>query len=177
MFSNMHITMYNIYKSKNCILLCCISEQAEIAIHVHLDTLKKVRIFQDCEKGLLVDLVLKLKLQVHYILSHFFQLTALFNIWKFCSKKMNANDSCWKWIHLLFLLNLTQFEAELTATTNRSRKKNLIWKPKGVFSWWLCLPERGCWKRDVHYKGDYFLYIMNAYFVRLWQMRSKKYLL
>ena len=28
------------------------------------DTLKKVRIFQDCEKGLLVDLVLKLKLQV-----------------------------------------------------------------------------------------------------------------
>ena len=38
--------------------------KAEIAIHVHLDTLKKVRIFQDCEKGLLVDLVLKLKLQV-----------------------------------------------------------------------------------------------------------------
>ena len=28
------------------------------------ETLKKVRIFQDCEKGLLVDLVLKLKLQV-----------------------------------------------------------------------------------------------------------------
>lgn len=41
--------------------------QAEIAIHVHLDTLKKVRIFQDCEKGLLVDLVLKLKLQVGFI--------------------------------------------------------------------------------------------------------------
>ena len=38
--------------------------KAEIAIHVHLDTLKKVRIFQDTEKGLLVDLVLKLKLQV-----------------------------------------------------------------------------------------------------------------
>merc|ERR1719278_2293872 len=38
--------------------------KAEIAIHVHLDTLKKVRIFQDCEKGLLVDLVIKLKLQV-----------------------------------------------------------------------------------------------------------------
>ena len=38
--------------------------KAEIAIHVHLDTLEKVRIFQDCEKGLLVDLVLKLKLQV-----------------------------------------------------------------------------------------------------------------
>jgi hypothetical protein len=31
---------------------------------MHLDTLKKVTIFQDCEKGLLVDLVLKLKLQV-----------------------------------------------------------------------------------------------------------------
>ncbi|XP_023319465.1 cyclic nucleotide-gated cation channel subunit A isoform X2 [Eurytemora carolleeae] len=38
--------------------------KAEIAIHVHLNTLKKVRIFQDCEKGLLVDLVLKLRLQV-----------------------------------------------------------------------------------------------------------------
>ena len=41
--------------------------KAEIAIHVHLDTLKKVRIFQDTEKGLLVDLVLKLKLQVSHI--------------------------------------------------------------------------------------------------------------
>ncbi|XP_076057826.1 cyclic nucleotide-gated cation channel subunit A-like isoform X2 [Oratosquilla oratoria] len=39
--------------------------KAEIAIHVHLDTLKQVRIFQDCEPGLLVELVLKLKLQVY----------------------------------------------------------------------------------------------------------------
>uniref|UniRef100_A0A7N8YAP5 Cyclic nucleotide-gated cation channel-like n=1 Tax=Mastacembelus armatus TaxID=205130 RepID=A0A7N8YAP5_9TELE len=38
--------------------------RAEIAINVHLDTLKKVRIFQDCEAGLLVELVLKLKPQV-----------------------------------------------------------------------------------------------------------------
>ncbi|GAB1608115.1 cyclic nucleotide-gated cation channel alpha-3-like [Argonauta hians] len=38
--------------------------KAEMAIHVHLDTLKQVRIFQDCEPGLLVELVLKLKLQV-----------------------------------------------------------------------------------------------------------------
>jgi len=38
--------------------------KAEIAIHVHLETLKKVIIFQDCEKGLLIDLVLKLKLQI-----------------------------------------------------------------------------------------------------------------
>merc|ERR1711884_748586 len=38
--------------------------KAEIAIHVHLETLKKVRIFQDCESGLLETLVLKLKLQV-----------------------------------------------------------------------------------------------------------------
>lgn len=38
--------------------------KAEIAIRVHLDTLRKVRIFQDCEPGLLEALVLKLKLQV-----------------------------------------------------------------------------------------------------------------
>ncbi|KAH7954096.1 hypothetical protein HPB49_015561 [Dermacentor silvarum] len=38
--------------------------KAEIAIHVHLDTLKRVKLFQDCEPGLLVQLVLKLRLQV-----------------------------------------------------------------------------------------------------------------
>lgn len=38
--------------------------KAEMAIHVHLDTLKRVTIFQDCEPGLLVELVLKLRLQV-----------------------------------------------------------------------------------------------------------------
>ena len=38
--------------------------RAEIAIHVHLDTLKRVSIFEDCEPGLLVQLVLKLKLSV-----------------------------------------------------------------------------------------------------------------
>ncbi|CAL8078899.1 unnamed protein product [Orchesella dallaii] len=38
--------------------------KAEIAIHVHLETLKQVKIFQDCEPGLLAELVLKLRLQV-----------------------------------------------------------------------------------------------------------------
>ncbi|XP_049801649.1 cyclic nucleotide-gated cation channel subunit A [Schistocerca nitens] len=38
--------------------------KAEIAIHVHLDTLRQVRIFRDCEPGLLEELVLKLRLQV-----------------------------------------------------------------------------------------------------------------
>uniref|UniRef100_A0A8C4AW99 Cyclic nucleotide-binding domain-containing protein n=1 Tax=Denticeps clupeoides TaxID=299321 RepID=A0A8C4AW99_9TELE len=39
--------------------------RAEIAINVHLDTLKKVRIFADCEAGLLVELVLKLQPQTY----------------------------------------------------------------------------------------------------------------
>ena len=51
--------------------------KAEIAIHVHLDTLKKVRIFQDTEKGLLVDLVLKLKLQVSCLLEKIISSTNL----------------------------------------------------------------------------------------------------
>nr|XP_026696385.1 cyclic nucleotide-gated cation channel alpha-3-like isoform X2 [Ciona intestinalis] len=38
--------------------------RAEIAISVHLETLKRVSIFQDCEPGLLIELVLKLRPQV-----------------------------------------------------------------------------------------------------------------
>ncbi|XP_061595558.1 cyclic nucleotide gated channel subunit alpha 1a [Cololabis saira] len=39
--------------------------RAEIAIQVHMETLKKVRIFADCEAGLLIELVLKLRPQVY----------------------------------------------------------------------------------------------------------------
>lgn len=38
--------------------------KAEIAMQVHLDTLKRVAIFQDCEAGLLMEMVLKLRLSV-----------------------------------------------------------------------------------------------------------------
>ncbi|VDI10188.1 cyclic nucleotide gated channel alpha 3 [Mytilus galloprovincialis] len=38
--------------------------RAEISVHVHLGTLRRVAIFQDSEPGLLVELVLKLRLQV-----------------------------------------------------------------------------------------------------------------
>ena len=47
-----------------CVYLLMIIFRAEIAIHVHLDTLKQISLFKDCEPGLLVELVLKLKLQV-----------------------------------------------------------------------------------------------------------------
>ncbi|CAH1263152.1 CNGA3 [Branchiostoma lanceolatum] len=39
--------------------------RAEIAIHVHLETLRKVTIFEDCEQGLLCELVLKLRSQIY----------------------------------------------------------------------------------------------------------------
>lgn len=35
--------------------------RAEIAIHVNLDTLKKVKMFEQCDPGFLRELVLKLK--------------------------------------------------------------------------------------------------------------------
>eukprot|EP00118_Oscarella_pearsei_P019152 m.201918 g.201918 ORF g.201918 m.201918 type:complete len:383 (+) comp39600_c0_seq89:1089-2237(+) len=38
--------------------------RAEIAIHVHLETLKKVDIFANCERGFLCELVLKLRSQI-----------------------------------------------------------------------------------------------------------------
>lgn len=39
--------------------------KAEIAMHVHFETLRQVKIFDDCEAGLLEELVLKLKPQVY----------------------------------------------------------------------------------------------------------------
>jgi len=40
--------------------------KTELAMQVHLETLKRVKIFQDCDPGLLVELVLKLRLQVKF---------------------------------------------------------------------------------------------------------------
>lgn len=39
--------------------------RAEISIHVHFDTLRRVKIFEECEAALLEELVLKLKPQVY----------------------------------------------------------------------------------------------------------------
>ena len=38
--------------------------RAEIALHIHVETLKRVAIFSDCEPGFLIELVLKLKPEV-----------------------------------------------------------------------------------------------------------------
>lgn len=62
--------------------------KAEIAIRVHMDTLKQVRIFQDCEPGLLEALVLKLKLQVIY--SSFFS-TEMFYVHFSLLRFLNIN--------------------------------------------------------------------------------------
>lgn len=47
----------------NCVYLylCICILQAEIAINVHLDTLKRVEIFQNTEAGFLCELVLRLR--------------------------------------------------------------------------------------------------------------------
>ena len=44
-------------------VMACLPDKlkAEIAIHVHLDTLKRVEIFQNTEAGFLCDLVLRLR--------------------------------------------------------------------------------------------------------------------
>lgn len=39
--------------------------RAQITVHVHLETLRRVEVFSDCEPGLLKDIVVKLKSQVY----------------------------------------------------------------------------------------------------------------
>lgn len=57
----MHSTSKILASKQLC--LKCVS-QAEIAISVHMEALKRVAIFQECEAGLLTELVLKLRLAV-----------------------------------------------------------------------------------------------------------------
>lgn len=44
--------------------------RTEIATRIHMDTLRQIQIFQDCEPGVLEALVLKLKLQVSTFFYH-----------------------------------------------------------------------------------------------------------
>ena len=54
----------HLWNNKGLKICCiCVSDKlkAEIAIHVHLDTLKRVEIFQNTEAGFLCELVLRLR--------------------------------------------------------------------------------------------------------------------
>lgn len=58
-----------------------VGEQAEIAINVHLDTLKRVEIFQNTEAGFLCELVLRLR-------------PVLFSPGDYICRKGNPNNNC-----------------------------------------------------------------------------------
>ena len=55
----------NKHQSNDEVLNCLPKKlQAEIAIHVHLDTLRKCNMLQDCDTGFLYELVLRLRIQL-----------------------------------------------------------------------------------------------------------------
>ena len=55
----------NKHQSSDEVLSCLPKKlQAEIAIHVHLDTLRKCNMLQDCDTGFLYELVLRLRIQL-----------------------------------------------------------------------------------------------------------------
>lgn len=62
--------------------------RTDLAIHVHFNTLSKVKLFQDCDKTLLFDLVLKLK-PILYLPGDYVCRKVLHNIYVWISEDVN----------------------------------------------------------------------------------------
>ena len=78
----------------------------DLAIHVHFNTLSKVKLFQDCDKTLLYDLVLKLK-PVLYLPNDYVCRKVSHNTAESCSVEGRFNTSSKKyrrsrfWYHIM----------------------------------------------------------------------------
>ena len=95
--------------------------RAEIAIHVHLDTLKRVEIFQNTEAGFLNELVLRLK-------------PVLYSPGDFICRK--GNNLTYMRFYVWYILNTVFFNSNSRRSRKRNGKFNLFayWNGKWIQS-------------------------------------------